>query len=359
MSTQNVDDPVVTEATKSTYLSFVRRLYARDPGYCATSEFSLVSALDRSTAFFRSCFLRPLVVERGGEVQAACILVHDRALPAVQVAFFEALPDVQPAVDVLLAAAKDEAERRGLDRVVVGLNGHLSIGVGILTDGFGRATFASSWNKPYYAAYFSGHERHDLTTYGGSVDDAIRLVRSVARSVPTDDVTVRTADPRRWDDELEVFRRLCDATLGTTADYAPTLPGHFADLMRDLLPFLRPENLLFAVADGREVGFVFWHPDFNEVLPTGRALSIPTIAWRLLTRRRRIRTVVGNAIGKLPDAPKGTTAALMARLADELDGRYDTYETCFVWDGNGRSREMLGRYLGGLPARSFAVWELR
>jgi hypothetical protein len=357
-----VGTPQLAELTLATvsaerFVGFVRKLYSGDPGYCATLEFTLQSALSSSTAFFRSCSCRPIAVERDGDIVAQCVVIHDPSLPAVQVGFVEALRDEQAAVDMLLHEARAEAERLGAERVVIGMDGHLSVGVGILVDGFSRATFGSTWNKPYYASYFAGLDRSDLTVYAGAVDDSVARVRRLARRTPGD-VTVRKVDLRRWDEELETFRGLCDATLGRTDLYAPTKPGHFAELMGDLRPFLRSENLLFAMADGREVGFVFWHPDYNEVLPTGQSLSIARIAWRYVTRRSRIRTVVVNAIGVLPDAPTGTTAALLTQLAGLVEGRYDAFETCFVWNGNAASRG-INRYIDATPLRRYAVWTTR
>jgi hypothetical protein len=357
VSTPQLAELALTPVSAGRFVAFVRRLYAGDPGYCATLAFSLQSALSSTTDFFRSCSSRPVAVERNGDIVAQCLLIHDPALPAVQIGFFEALPDEQAAVDLLLAEARAEAERVGVERVVVGMDGHLSIGVGILVEGFARTTFGSTWNKPYYASYFSGLDRSDLTVYGGSVPDSVGRVRRLSRRAPGE-VTVREVDLHRWDEELETFRGLCDATLGSTDLYAPTKPGHFAELMGDLRPLLRPENLLFAMAGGREIGFVFWHPDYNEVLPTGRGLSISGIAWRFFTRQRRIRTVVVNAIGTLPDAPTVTTAALLSALADRVDGQYDTYETCFVWDGNAASRG-INRYIEATPVRRYAVWTTR
>ena len=354
MSTPQLAELTLIDVTAERFVAFIRRLYEGDPGYCATLGFTLQSALSASTAFFESCSCRPVAVERGGETIAQCLLIHDPALPAVQVGFFEALPDEQAAVDLLLGAARAEAGRLGLERIVVGMDGHLSVGVGILAEGFARGTFGSPWNKPYYAAYFAELDRSGLTVYGGSVADSVARVRRLAVR-PSGKVTVREVDLRRWDDELETFRVLCDATLGRTNLYAPTKPGHFAELMGDLKPFLRPENLLFAMVDGHEVGFVFWHPDYNEILPTGRGLSIAGIAWRYVTRRHRIRTVVGNAVGTLPDAPLGTTAALLTELCDHIEGRYETFETCFVWDSNASSVGV-NRYLHAHPVRRYSVW---
>lgn len=145
------------------------------------------------------------------------------------------------------------------------------------------------------------------------------------------------------------------STLGTTRFYAPTRPGHFTELLNDLKPFLRPENLLFATIDGREVGFCFWHPDYNEILPTGRRVSRPGIAWRFALRRSGIRTVILNALGVLPEYRGVATAALLGRMTREIEGRFARYETSFVWDGNYASIGV-GHYLESQELRQYAVW---
>lgn len=344
----------VTPASRRRFAEFRRRLYAGDPGYSTTLEFAVGSVLDGTTAFTRSCHVRPLLALDADGVAAQCVLVHDPALPLLQVAFFEALPGRADAVDALLAEARDEARHRGLPRIVVGLNGHLSLGVGVLTAGFTPATFDSTWNKPYYAGYFSGLASAGLTAFAGAVDDVVRRVRTL--ELPADTaIRVRPLDRGRWSDELETFRVLCDATLGTTSLYAPTRPGHFDELMGDLKPFLTPSNLLFAELDGRPVGFCFWHPDFNQLLPYGRHLGVASVAWRFALRRRRARTVVLNAIGVLPHVRGRATAALLGAVADAVEGRFDRFETSFVWDDNAASLG-INRYLGNEVARRFAVW---
>ena len=335
------------------FLDFRHRLYAGDPGYSTTLEFAVESVLGQTTWFTRSCFVRPLLALEDGQVVAQCVLVHDPALPLLQVAFFDALPERQSHVDALLEEARAEARRRRLDRIVVGLNGHLSLGVGILTEGFAPASFDSSWNKPWYADYFSGLPRAGLTAFGGTVPAVLDRVRSLG--TPDAGIRVRPVDLRDWDAELETFRTLCDATLGTTSLYAPTQPGHFAELMGGLRPFLHPEHLLFAEQDGHPVGFCFWHPDYNRMLPYGRRLGVASIAWRFALRRDRVRTVILNAIGVLPAVRGSATHALLARVGEAVDGRYDDYETCFVWDDNVASLG-INRYLGNDVVRRFAVW---
>jgi hypothetical protein len=201
--------------------------------------------------------------------------------------------------------------------------------------------------------------RIGLTSYCGSVQDVVVKLGPASRGPFPDairhGVTVRPLDLHAWERELETFRSLCDATLGATRFYAPTRPGHFTDLLNDLKPFLRPENLLFATIGGREVGFCFWHPDFNEILPTGRRVSMPGIAWRFALRRSGIRTVILNALGVLPDYRGVATAALLGRMSHEVEGGFNRYETSFVWDGNYASIGV-GRYLDSRELRQYAVW---
>ncbi|MCL2784893.1 MAG: hypothetical protein FWD55_05550 [Propionibacteriaceae bacterium] len=337
------------------YRQFRYRLYAGDSSYSATEEFILDAVLGQTTRFARSCWVRPLMVVDADQVVAQCILIHDPAMPAMQVGFFEALPDYPVAVEMLLDQARREAVAQGLDEIIVGLNGHLSYGVGILSEGFAPASFNSSWNKPYYQDYFATMDRLDLSCYASDVQSTVELIRVSPHPDPAGrQVSVRVADKRRWGQEMEILRTLCDATLGTTSLYAPTNEGHFEQLFGPLRYFLRPENLLFAVSEGREVGFCFWHPDFNEVLPFGRRLSIAEIAVRLALPHS-FRTSILNAVGVLPDYRGVATAALMARWADAQQGRFERWETTFIWDDNQSPIKVMQRS-GAQPTRRFSVW---
>jgi len=356
---QVIDDPSVRR-----YLDFFKRQYRGDPGYSCTAEFTLSSVLQGSTKFVRSCWVRPLLVESNGQVVAQCILIHDPALDVLQLGFFEALPDQQAAVTVLLDQARQAAATRNLKTVVIGMNGHLSMGVGILVSGFTPISFGSNWNKPYYAQYFKNLQSIRLGAFRGPISEVLaeagrrdalpQPCPGVPTGVPTG-VTVRCADLKCWDQEMETFRILCDATLGTTNLYAPTQPGHFAELLGDLRPFLKPENLLFVMAGQQAVGFWFWHPDYNQVLPFGRSAGVAEIALRYFLRGSRIRTGISNAIGVLPNYRGVATTALMRRMAQIVGGRFDSFETTFIW-GNNDASNMFAKRSGAKPWREYAVW---
>lgn len=331
------------------YLAFQRSLYRGDPCYVSTSSFVLRELLCQSTPFARACQVTPVLVEEDGRVLAQAMLIFHPGLPALQVSFFEALEGQQEAADLLLAEARRRAKGLGVSQVVIGLNAHISYGVGILSQGFSyKNTFDSLYNKPWYPGYFQGLRKDTLSTYRGEK-------RAAAARLPKVETRVKVCpgDMSRFYQQTERMRALCERTIGRTHLYYPTQAGHFYHLMKDLRPFLRDEHLLFAQnRAGEDVGFLFWHPDFNEMLAGGREHSLFSIGAAWLARRNRIQTAKLNAIGALTPA---ATVALLGEF-DRLTGeRYPWLETNFVWDNNLPSTR-LNRHLLGEPHRKYEVY---
>ena len=332
---------------------FRQSLYNGDHCYVSTSEFVLDSLIFKETKFARECIIEIAVVISGSETKAQALFIFHPSLPYLQVAFFDALAECHDEVCALINAARNEAQHLGASRVVVGLNGHISYGVGILTDGFDYLnSFDSLYNKPYYAQYFDKLESQALSTYRAKLSE-LRRVLDVKRSASSTEITVRHARMSRFRDEAETMRRLCEQTISRTNLYFETHEGHFFELMKDMLPFLRDENLLFALdSQGNEIGFLFWHPDFNRMLRSGRLCSLPEIALSYVFRRGRIDTAKLNAVGS---NSYRATLALIEELCRVLGNRYEYLETNFVWDNNLPSRR-LNEHFFGKAHRKYGVF---
>lgn len=337
---------------RRSFVRFQQGLYAGDGSYVCTGGFLLRELLERSTPFARACGGEPVAVREGGRTLAQAILICHPGLPYLQVSFFDGLPGQQRAVDLLLETAQLRAKALGCQGVVVGLNGHISYGVGILSSGFAyKNSFDSLYTKPYYPAYFSGLEKKTLSTYRGGLEEAAAKLPPAGRGLQ-----VERARLRDFYQETERMRELCERTIGTTFLYYPTQPGHFYHLMKDLRPFLRDENLLFAKnGRGEDVGFLFWHPDFNQALPAGREVPVWGIGLSCLLGRGKLSTAKLNAMGAL--CP-GAVSALLGAFAQIARGRYRDVETNFVWDNNGPSTR-LNRHLLGEAHRTYEVYFLK
>lgn len=333
---------------KKSYLKFVRSLYRGDANYVCTAEFTLEYVLFCKTNFIKSGEVLPIAVKEGNRLIAAAVCFYDKKSPYLAMGYFEAEQGRADAVELLVQKAKDYAEKYCCKSVAIGLNAHLSYGVGILKEGFSsKCSFDSLYNKPYYSEFFKGMKEYALSSYRCAFDD-IKQQRLSSRG----DVTLRFADMSAFSFECENMRLICDKTVGNTFLYTPTDRGHFFELIKDLKPFLKSENLIFAEKDGQILGFVFWHPDFNQMLKGGKTYSAMGIGGAYLFNRKRIDTAVINAIGSLNSA---VTLALLSKVKELIKGRYDYIETTFIWDANTKSR-MIAEKFFGKPNKRYGVY---
>lgn len=349
---------IATPGDRRRFVEFVYRLYAGNACFKDPQVHIARLFLNRSDSFTRACDIRPVTVEEGGRILCEAVFVYHRGLPALQVAFFEALPGQSAAVEVLLEAALQDARRRGLPRVVIGLNGHVCYGVGFLVNRHDEPiSFDSVYTPPYYADYFEarGYTAATLSTYRVQ-PDSVRLDPALAARAAAA-IRFRTMEPRRYGRECELLGRLCNACLAGTPLYFERPPGAMRELLAPLRPLLRPENLIFALKDGREIGFLFWHPDYNQVLAGGVRNSLAKLLLLYGLRRRRIDRFKLNAVGVLPEHRGG--AALMGLVQQTRGytaGRYREGETNFVWDSNVASTRFNRHVMGGV-CRRYRVYE--
>ncbi len=335
------------------FKKFRRELYRGDEMYVGTAEFIVDMLVGQTTAFAKKCTVIPLAEERDGKRQAQCLWINAPETDYAQVAFFDAKD--KSSAESLLARAKELARQNGLKRIVAGLHGHLSYGVGILTSAKSKNTFDTCYNKLGYEEYFAGFgEKRTLSAYRCEVEQA-RMRLDEAR-FDTGAYSVREADFSRFADECEIMRRICDKTIGTTHLYEQTETGHFYELLKDMKILLSGQNLLFLTYENREVGFLFWHPDFNGAIGSGKQCSALSFALGYALHRGRVDTVKLNSIGVDEKHLGRGTLALLRAMSKRIGGRYKYIETNFVWDCNIKST-MLNKRLLGDVWRTFAVYE--
>ena len=149
---------------------------------------------------------------------------------------------------------------------------------------------------------------------------------------------------------------LCDKTIGKTFLYSKTNSKHFEELIKDMLFFLKEENILFAYKDDLLVGFVFWHPDYNEILKKGKSNSLLNIAFRYITRKKRIKKVKLNSIGVVEEYQGIATISLLKEVSKYITN-YDILETNFVWCNNHKSMN-LNKHILKKIERKFVVYEV-
>ena len=243
--------------------------------------------LNKTTRFAKSLDTSIIYALESNERIAQCLLIIAPNNDFAQLTFFDCPQHRHGVADAMIDTAKKETLRYGLKRLVVGLSGHLSYGVGILNETLLKNSFDTNYNKTYTGKFFKNFKTvNTLSAYRCKLSDARKRLNTV--TFVTTGFSVREADFSKFKSECEILRNICDMTIGTTYLYTTTAEGHFYDLLKDLKLLLTEENLLFLMHDGKEVGFVFWHPDFNCTVKSGRPLTKTAFAVNCIFNKRKI-----------------------------------------------------------------------
>lgn len=342
---------VSTKKDKNRFRKFRKNLYNNDPYYVSTVEFTMDMLLNKETAFAKSVEIYPVMGVDGEKVLLTALLVHNPKDDFLQVSFFEAVENIPAEVDVFMEYVKDFARKLDLHKIYIGLNGHLSYGVGLSVDMSCPNTFDSTYTKLYYNQYFDKYKKHDLVAFSNTPKEIFPSLLSKET-----EVVIRPIDLKNFDEEMEKFRVVCDETIGTTFLYSKTDKGHFRDLLESMTFFLKPENIMFAEYRGQVVGFIFWHPDYNEILRKGKYNSLLEIAVRYTLFKNKIKKAKLNAIGVKEEFQGIVTMNLLSAVSKYAQN-YEKIETNFVWCNNKKSMAINKLIIKNIE-RKFVVYEV-
>lgn len=349
----------LTKRDLQDYASFRYNLYKKDPFYCDTDSFIFEMLLYKQTSFANSCVIKSLLIKENKKIVAQTLLIHNPQDDFVQVAFFECVPNNQEGANLVIEEAKKFAKEQKVKKIIIGIDGHLSYAVGLSKNMEQPNTFGASYTKTYYRDYFKKYNTHKLYSFSNSLDFALRSFKDNEKF--STDLTVRPINMKNFKKEMEVFGYLCDQTLGTTFLYSKTNSEHFYELMKDMTFFLRKENILFVYDKDTPVGFVFWNPDYNEVLPKGKKLSLLEIAFHYTFKKKRITRVTLNSIGVLEEYRRIATTLLVKEIKKYLSQDYyknvKTFESSFIWEDN-KSSMLLTKHILKNVNREYEVFEI-
>ena len=308
-------------------LRFQREVHSHDPYYRDDVSAIQQSILSGRSVFCEAAQILPVLVEDANGPRATCTyIIADRLPDVVQIAFFDALPDSQAAVDLIVGRARELAATHNATRIVVGMDGHMNYGFGLLAGPFDSPScFGSSHSPPYYIDYFrrGATTVTDLKSYEFPIKPADlgperRIIERAARRL-----TFRMADFRCLREEIGLYTALNNQCFVDHPLYFPRRAAEDYELFHPFRHFLHGENLLIAEEGGRPVGFLLWYPDFNELVPPQGSVGLGTVLkYRLL--RRRIRRMKIAEIGVLPDyVGSGCAMGLLHKLWENVRERFD------------------------------------
>ncbi len=340
-----------------------RRVYRDLPLHRSTEDDVTRMLVEGPTAFHEHARVLPFLMLRGRRCVGRFALVHDERLPdVVQVAFYEALPGLDGVLDAI--ALKARASFPGVPRLVVGLNGHLNYGCGLLASRFDAPPlFGLPYTPPYYLDTFAALPARTMSSFRFPSEDFFALRRALLPTFDPGPVRVRWMDRAQFDREVDIYTDLNNACFQRHPYWADRTAAEDRELFAPFRALLRDEHVLIAEVDGRPVGFLLWYPDFNQLTSRDRELGARHVA------RYRLRDPIDTArlteIAVRPDCRdrRIDLALILEMIAGVERAGYRTTEGGFIFDENRRSIALTLRYIQRAtgrrprPYRRFCVFD--
>ena len=302
-------DPRDRRARKE-FIKLEHRLLADEPRFIFVTDSDVDKQLGGKSPFFEETDHTLFVASNGsGEVARCAALVNRRwqrhhGEQAGAIGYFAAGSGAGTEIAEMLDAAEQWLRERGATRVIAPFNGSAILGLGVLTDAFDESPmFPLNWTPSAYSDYLeaAGYKRrYPLWIF--DVDfDSERYRETSRAAIQNAKCEIRTFDKKRWDEEIELLRRVFNTTFAEEWEFYPLTESEWGSFFKQMKPIMDQEQYLFAEVDSQIAGFCFGMPDLNPLVRSFRGRMGPIQIVRMLLGARRIERAGLLAIGVLDE----------------------------------------------------------
>jgi hypothetical protein len=339
---------------------FAKQIYGDETGFIDNKS-SLVHLLCRpKTAFYKHSKQQMICIKEGNETLCQAVLIKHQHAHEMSIGFFDAKPNSQEAVSLMLRYAEGLALEWDANRIVIGLEGHCNNAVGFPLDSRPPISFGESYGKPYYHDYFLGYERIKLVSFKKEISDITGRLREDVQRIEnrTKGVVMEPADFSRsgFRKSIQRYTNLNNQIFKDHRYYYQRFEDEDLELFKSMKPLLNPNNLIFAKKDGEYIGFVLWYPDFNQLVPKGGTAGVLTfIRYKLFRQIPKRGKLV--EIGLLPQYKRTGAVALLFLGALKAAGqKCTTMITSWILEENIPSELATQRYADE-PYKEYCTYE--
>ncbi|MEW9121610.1 MAG: GNAT family N-acetyltransferase [Thermotaleaceae bacterium] len=335
-------------ASIEAYLEFCKGIYKDNPYYRDSMSSVLRDILKGKAQICKSSMLVPVMAIEGEKILAVCIFaIVDRMGDTLQMAYFEALPHQEKAVEALIHHGKKLAKHQGIHQILIGLNLHVNYGLGLLASEFNqRPSFGTAYNPPYYIDYLQSmaNEEIGLVSYLAKMENFDFGMKDRWIEKMTAKYNVRKADFKKLKRDAAIYTDLNNRAFKKHRFYYARKEAEDLELFSEFKLLLREENLLFLEHEGEPIGFMLWYPDYNELIKPGETLGLKTLIKNRIYGHRIQRFKIVE-LGVLPEfQKKGAVFTLFYKLRQMLGERYKECESGWILEDNLSSRGLCYRW---------------
>ena len=258
---------VKTKKEKKEYIDFIYKLYENDKKYCDMNITFVKNFLYKKDSFAKRCEVLPIFIEDNDEIKLECMFIVDTS-DEIKLSFLEFKKNSKKYLKELIKYSKKLLKQFDKKKVIVGVNGQVSYGLGFLTNEYNRDfEFNSNYNLDYYTKEMD--EVFPIIkkafSYNYKATNSLSFFDQNILDNVYSNYEFRYFDMKHFKRDMLIFGNLCHKSLKGTPYYSKKTPYEMYELMKQIRFIMKKEDIIFAMKDGKEVGYVYTHPDYAEL----------------------------------------------------------------------------------------------
>lgn len=337
--------PVSSWRDRRQFVNFPWKLYDGDPNWVPPLLMEQRRLLGyRRHPFHDEAEVQTFLATRDGRVCGRVAAIHNRAYNRHCgenwgfFGFFESVDDPESA-GALLDAVRDWLAKRGARTIRGPANPSLNYECGLLVEGFhSPPTFMMTYNKPYYGKLIENwgyRKAQDMYAFWGHIDMVSKLDKKLYfisnEAKQRFNVKVRTMNPRRFREEVQMFLRVYNGAMAGSWGFSPLSPAEIKVLAAGLQHLIAPELAVIAEVDGEPIGACLGLLDYSPRIKKINGRLFPFGFLRLIRNKRQITKMRVLSINVVPEYQRwGLGVVLLGGLIKPMQ-EWGMLEAEFSW----------------------------
>ena len=338
----------ITEITLKEYTKFSDGIYSNDRNYKDNKKGTMNIVVSQNRSFYKNSRQKIIAVKEDGKILSSCVLIiHNNEKQVLSVAYFEALEHSEKAVNMLLQYAEQYGSDNGCEKIVIGLDGHINNGLAFATSNK-SPSFGESYNPSYYNDYFKDYNPVKLVSFTENIKLVKQKINEDMEKFKSrkDKITLEFADfKNNFEGTMKRYTDLNNEIFPQHRYYFKREYQEDYELFDDMRPLLKNQNLIFAKCDGKDIGFVLWYPDFNELVKPKKGASVSTyIKYKILNQNPKSAKMVEIGVNRKYRL-YGAILFLFNAALENVDKSVSEIFSSWILDENCSSKSITQRYV--------------
>jgi len=280
---------VKTTKQQQQFIKFRRKIYDNHPIFVDNHLFMIRKLFASKTCFLDDKECMPIYIE-DDDIICECFVIYTKKLSkCIQICFFESEENAYAAVRMLVNRVMEIGKKFGCSKLVIGLNGHVNYGLGLLNSHFDtKNSFGANVNPNYYNDYFKKLNCDEiyLNTYLWSdMESKAKRFSSLINKLDNA-YSFRCMEKKKLAYYSKIYTDLNNQCFPGHRYFYHRTYKEDKEMLNEMLLFMKHDSLIFAFKDDKPIGFILWYPDFNTLVSPKEEFGLTTYVKNLLFNRK-------------------------------------------------------------------------